>query len=94
MIFRRSPNVPVLNDYRACRDAYLRPDFRYRCAYCLTHEFYFLTFAPGPADPPQPLRFERAGSTLGESRESRELLVVPVTDVAARTPRAASPRTA
>ena len=42
MIFSRSLNVPLFNDYRACRDAYLRPDFQYRCAYCLTHEFYFL----------------------------------------------------
>ena len=41
MIFRRSSNVPPLNDYRAQRDMYLRPDFKYRCTYCLTHEFYF-----------------------------------------------------
>ena len=42
MIFRRSPNVPILNDYRAYRDTYLRPDFGYRCACCLTHDFSHL----------------------------------------------------
>ena len=38
MIFRRSPDVPPLNDYHEYRDLYLRPDFEYRCAYCLTGE--------------------------------------------------------
>ncbi|MDQ2799803.1 MAG: hypothetical protein M3Y13_09190, partial [Armatimonadota bacterium] len=56
MIFRRSPNVPALNDYRAYRDLYLRPDFRYRCAYCLTHEFYFLQGDGGEIDHHRPLR--------------------------------------
>ncbi len=55
MIFRRSPDVPVLNDYRAYRDPYLRPDFQYRCAYCLTHEFYFLQGDGGEIDHYRPL---------------------------------------
>ena len=55
MIFHRSPNVPLLNDYRAYRDTYLRPDFRYRCAYCLTHEFYFLQGDGGEIDHFRPL---------------------------------------
>ena len=42
MIFQRSPNVPQLSDYLEYRDPYLRPDFEYRCAYCLIHEYYFL----------------------------------------------------
>jgi hypothetical protein len=55
MIFRRSPDVPALNDYRAYRDPYLRPDFQYRCAYCLTHEFYFLQGDGGEVDHHRPL---------------------------------------
>ena len=55
MIFRRSPGVPPLNDYRAYRDPYLRPDFGYRCAYCLTHEFYFLQGDGGEIDHFRPL---------------------------------------
>ena len=55
MIFRRSPNVPQFGDYRRYRDAYLRPDFRYRCAYCLTHEFYFLQGDGGEIDHFRPL---------------------------------------
>ena len=42
MIFRRSSDVPALNDPLDYRDLYLRPDFQFRCAYCLTHEYYFL----------------------------------------------------
>ena len=52
MIFRRTPNVPPLADYR---DLYLRPDFQHRCAYCLTHEFYFLQGAGGEIDHHRPL---------------------------------------
>ena len=55
MIFRRSPDVPPLNDYRAYRDTYLRPDFGYRCAYCLAHEFYFLQGDGGEIDHFRPL---------------------------------------
>ena len=55
MIFRRSPDVPMLNDYRAYRDTYLRPDFGFRCAYCLTHEFYFLQGDGGEIDHFRPL---------------------------------------
>lgn len=55
MIFRRSPNVPHLSDYREYRDPYLRPDFQYRCAYCLTHEFYFLQGDGGEIDHHRPL---------------------------------------
>ena len=58
MIFRRSSDVPVLRDYRAYRDPYLRPDFQYRCAYCLTHEFYFLQGDGGEIDHHRPLRAE------------------------------------
>ena len=56
MIFSRSLNVPLFNDYRAYRDAYLRPDFQYRCAYCLAHEFYFLQGDGGEIDPFRPLQ--------------------------------------
>ncbi len=55
MIFRRSLDVPPLVDYRAYRDPYLRPDFQYRCAYCLTHEFYFLQGDGGEIDHFRPL---------------------------------------
>ena len=55
MIFRRSPNVPQLSDYLEYRDPYLRPDFEYRCAYCLTHEYYFLDGEAGEVDHHRPL---------------------------------------
>ena len=55
MIFRRSQNVPVLAHYRKYRDLYLRPDFQYRCSYCLTHEFYFLNGEAGQIDHHRPL---------------------------------------
>lgn len=55
MIFRRSSNVPALPHYRDYRDLYLRPDFRHRCAYCLTHEFYFLGGEGGQIDHHRPL---------------------------------------
>lgn len=58
MIFRRSLDVPALRDYRAYRDPYLRPDFQYRCAYCLTHEFYFLQGDGGEIDHHRPLNAE------------------------------------
>ena len=58
MIFRRSPDVPHLSDSRAYRDTYLRPDFQYRCAYCLTHEFYFLQGDGGEIDHHRPLHAE------------------------------------
>jgi len=50
VIFRRTPDVPLLNDYRVYRNSYLHPDFGYRCAYCLTHEFYFLQGDGGEID--------------------------------------------
>ena len=59
-----------------------------------THEFHFLIFAPDGADTELPLRFERAGTALGIARESRRLVVLPLSADDARTPRAASPRTA
>ena len=40
MIFRRSPDVPALDDYTLYRP-FLRRDFEFRCAYCLRHEFFF-----------------------------------------------------
>lgn len=55
MIFRRTVAVPQFSDYRDYRDAYLRPDFQYRCAYCLTHEFYFLQGDGGEIDHHRPL---------------------------------------
>jgi hypothetical protein len=55
VIFRRALDVPHLYDYREYRDSYLRPDFRYRCAYCLTHEFYFLLGDSGEIDHHRPL---------------------------------------
>ncbi len=55
MIFRRSPDVPPLSNYLQYRDLYLRPDFQYRCAYCLTHEFYFLQGDGGQIDHHRPL---------------------------------------
>lgn len=42
MIFHRTPEVPALSDYHQYRDPYLRPDFQYRCAYCLIKEGLFL----------------------------------------------------
>jgi hypothetical protein len=55
MIFRRSENVPPLDDCRGYRDPYLRPDFQYRCAYCLTPELYFLNGDAGEIDHFRPL---------------------------------------
>jgi len=55
VIFRRSVNVPRFSDYHLYRDPYLRPDFQYRCAYCLTHEFYFLQGDGGEIDHHRPL---------------------------------------
>jgi len=55
MIFRRSPDVPALDDPLDYRDLYLRPDFRFRCAYCLTHEHYFLDGEAGEVDHHRPL---------------------------------------
>lgn len=56
MIFRRSPDVPALDDPLDYRDPYLRPDFQFRCAYCLTHEYYFLDGEAGEVDHHRPLR--------------------------------------
>ncbi len=58
MIFRRSLDVPLLSNYRAYRDPYLRLDFQHRCAYCLTHEFYFLQGDGGEIDHHRPLHAE------------------------------------
>ena len=55
MIFQRSPGVPQLNEYRDYRYPYLRPDFQYQCAYCLTHETYFLDGEAGEIDHHWPL---------------------------------------
>jgi hypothetical protein len=55
MIFRRSTDVPALDNYEGYRDPYLRPDFQYRCAYCLTHEHYFLDGEAGEIDHHRPL---------------------------------------
>ena len=55
MIFRRSENVPRLSRYIDYRDRYLRPDFRFRCAYCLTPEFYFQQGDGGEIDHFRPL---------------------------------------
>jgi len=55
VIFRRSPDVPNFSDYHQYRYPYLRPDFQYRCAYCLTHEFYFLQGDGGEIDHHRPL---------------------------------------
>jgi hypothetical protein len=55
MIFTRSDNVPKLKDYRAYRDPYLRPDFQFRCAYCLIHERFFLETGGGEIDHHRPL---------------------------------------
>ncbi len=55
MIFHRSENVPHLDDPLDYRDPYLRPDFQYRCAYCLTQEYYFLDGEAGEVDHHRPL---------------------------------------
>ena len=55
MIFQRSLNVPVLSDPLDYRDLYLRPDFQFCCAYCLTHERYFLDGEAGQVDHHRPL---------------------------------------
>ena len=55
MRFQRAANVPQLSHYRDYRDACLRPDFRYRCAYCLAHEFYFQNGDGGEIDHHRPL---------------------------------------
>ena len=55
MIFQRSPDVPRLDDYRDYRDLYLRPDFQHRCAYCLTHEHFFLDGDAGEIDHHRPM---------------------------------------
>lgn len=55
MIFRRALDVPSKSDYREYRDAYLRPDFHYRCAYCLIKEGLFLEEGGGEIDHHRPL---------------------------------------
>jgi len=55
MIFHRSVDVPKLADYRQYRDPYLRPDFNYRCAYCLLHERFFLEADGGEIDHHRPI---------------------------------------
>jgi 5-methylcytosine-specific restriction endonuclease McrA len=61
MIFQRSADVPALDDYTEYR-SYLRSDFRYRCAYCLTHEYYFLDGDGGEIDHHRPLNPSPRGS--------------------------------
>jgi hypothetical protein len=60
MIFTRTPNVPQLDHYGLYRDPYLRPDFRYRCAYCTIHEFYFSQGDGGEIDHHRPLNPPRS----------------------------------
>jgi hypothetical protein len=55
MVFTRSENVPDFGDYILYRDQYLRPDFHYRCAYCLIHERLFLETGGGEIDHHRPL---------------------------------------
>jgi hypothetical protein len=54
MRFQRSPDVPHFNSYRNYRE-YLRRDFRFRCAYCLTHERFFQGGDSGEIDHFRPL---------------------------------------
>lgn len=54
MIFQRSADVPQFSRYQDYRP-YLRIDFQYRCAYCLTHERYFLDGEAGEIDHHRPL---------------------------------------
>jgi hypothetical protein len=54
MRFQRSLDVPYFNDYRAYRE-FLRRDFRFRCAYCLIPERYFLEGEGGEIDHFRPL---------------------------------------
>jgi hypothetical protein len=54
MRFQRSLDVPHFNNYRNYRE-YLRRDFRFRRAYCLTHEFYFQGDDGGEIDHFRPL---------------------------------------
>ena len=54
MIFRRTPDVPALDEYAGYRP-YLRHDFEFRCAYCLRHEFYFGGGEAGEIDHRKPL---------------------------------------
>ena len=56
------------------------------------HEFQFLVF--GAVDAVAPVRFERRHPDHEMAHEVCELLVVPVSDGAARTSRPASPQTA
>jgi hypothetical protein len=56
------------------------------------HQFQFLVF--GAEDGSVPLRFERRHPDREIAHEVCELLVVPVTDAAARTARSAGSRTA
>ena len=60
MIFQRSLNVPTLDNHLDYRDLYLRPDFQFRCAYCLTHEHYFLDGEAGQVDHHRPLHPPKA----------------------------------
>ena len=55
MRFQRTAEVPQLPDYLDYRAPYLRPDFQYRCAYCLTHERFFLDGEAGEVDHHRPL---------------------------------------
>jgi len=55
MIFYRTGNVPAASDYRRYRNRFLRPDFQYRCAYCLLHEQLFLEESGGERDHHRPL---------------------------------------
>ena len=54
MIFRRQP-VRLYRDYTEYRP-FLRQDFHYRCAYCLTHEYFVGGEAGCTIDHHRPLR--------------------------------------
>jgi len=55
MIFHRSMPVRLHRDYTEYR-ALLRQDFRYRCAYCLTHEYFLGGEAGCTIDHYRPIR--------------------------------------
>ena len=59
MIFQRSADVPQFSRYQDYR-LYLRFDFQYCCAYCLTHERYFLDGEAGEIDHHRPLHPPKA----------------------------------
>jgi len=63
MIFRRSQPARLYRDYTEYR-ALLRQDFHYRCAYCLTHEYFVGGEAGCTIDHHRPLRGPHARPDL------------------------------